>query len=146
MQVIFLDNVPGSGRRGEIKDVAIGYARNYLLPKKLAIVATPANQKAYAELVNQDRHSPDMREKNDERLSAALPGAVVVVSGKANDTGTLFKGINAVDIARAISHQLHVSVSDRQVELPHAIKTVGDTIVQIRTGHATIPITIRVST
>ena len=102
MELILIDDVFSLGKRGEVVNVADGYGRNYLLPKKLAIPATPGNQK----MIEQQRLAMAKKEahfkEEAELLSQELNQLHLVVSRKTGDTGTLFGSVTSKDIAQLL--------------------------------------------
>lgn len=124
MKVILRANVPGLGKAGETPEVSDGYARNYLLPKKLAVLATPK------ELINaQNAVAAHQRAERLERRAAQLQATslhdvALVFTVPATDQGKLYAAITAVDISRALAARGH-TVTRQQVKLPTPIKTVG---------------------
>jgi large subunit ribosomal protein L9 len=125
MRVVFLDDVDGVARAGEIKNVADGYARNFLLPRKLAAVAT-------ASTVQQAEKRARQLEKEQEKLDAAAQGMVatlskspIVIEARAGDQGRLFGSVTASDIAEAVNARAGSKIEHRQVALAQPIKELG---------------------
>jgi large subunit ribosomal protein L9 len=125
MRVVFLDDVEGVARAGEIKNVADGYARNFLLPRKLAAAATAATmQQAEARA----RTIAKEQEKADEAARAVvakLGSAPLVLTAKAGEQGRLFGSVTASDIADEIKKRTGSAVEHRQVLLEQPLKEVG---------------------
>src|SRR6266545_5267102 len=125
MRVVFLDDVEGTARAGEIKNVADGYARNFLLPRKLAAPATTTTvQQAEARAKALARE----QDKVDEaaRAVAEKVGSVsITISARAGAEGRLFGSVTASDIAEAVNAQAGTSLEHRQVGLDQPIKEVG---------------------
>jgi large subunit ribosomal protein L9 len=125
MQVILRQDVEKVGLRGEVVDVAPGYARNFLLPRKLAETATPAK---VAELRKHEekraKHEAQSFEQAQE-IAARLEGTELRFDVQAGETGTLFGSVTATDIAEATWNQLKVRVDRRKLELPESIKRIG---------------------
>ncbi len=125
MKVILTQNVPGVGEAGAIKEVADGYARNYLIPKKLAAPATRSSVKqaeAQAEAI--------VRKANKQRdtlqqTASALDGKVVRIRARVGSENRLYGSITQADVADAIGKQLNVTVDRRKVELAEAIHRTG---------------------
>ena len=122
MKVILLQELKGKGGEGDVVDVAPGFANNYLLPQKLAILATKGNLKQ----LEQRKHNIAKREENRiadaEKMKAALEGATVKVEAKVGEEGQLFGSVTAVMVADATD----LDVDKRRLELGHAIKTAGE--------------------
>ena len=118
MQVILRQDVEKVGLRGEVVDVAPGFARNFLLPRKLAETATPAK---VAEL---RKHEAQTFEQAQE-ITARLEGTELRFDVQAGETGTLFGSVTATDIAEAAWRDLKVRVDRRKLDLPESIKRIG---------------------
>ena len=131
MEVILREDVEKLGNRGQVVKVADGYARNYLLPKRLAVAATAANKK----IVEQERHAHlrrEAREKADaEDLAKLLAGVVVTIVRKAGEQEQLFGSVTAQDISDALARQ-NFSIDRRKVHLEDPIKQLGEYQVTIR--------------
>ena len=133
MKVILIKDVARLGRKSEVKEVPSGHARNFLIPRKLAIPATPENLKRHTEEVKKQ----GIRKQNDsesfgEALSA-LREKVVVCKVEANEKGVLFKGIHTDDILTCL-HAEGFAITKNQVILPHPIKELGMHVVALQHG------------
>lgn len=131
MKVILMTDVPALGHRGETKEVANGYARNFLLPRKLAVVATSANLKNITTLKRQ-RVREDQQALEAARAAAArVEGLTLSVTARAADDGRLFGSVTAQDVVEFLDrHQ--VPVEKRRVQLDEPIKTLGEFKVPVR--------------
>lgn len=131
MKVILLQELKGKGGEGDVVDVAPGFANNYLLPQKLAQLATKGNLKQ----LEQRKHNIAKREENRvaaaESLKATLEGQAVKVDAKVGEEGQLFGSVTSQMIADAIKEAVGVDVDKRRIELGHAIKTAGEHEVAI---------------
>ncbi len=131
MKVILLQELKGKGGEGDVVDVAPGFANNYLLPQKAAILATKGNLKQ----LEQRKHNIAKREENRvsdaEKLKATLEGTTVKVEARVGEEGQLFGSVTSVMIAEAIKAALDIDVDKRRIELGHAIKTAGQHEVTI---------------
>jgi large subunit ribosomal protein L9 len=125
MQVILRQDVEKIGLRGEVVDVAPGFARNYLLPRKLAETATAAK---LAELRKHEekraRHEAQTFEQAQE-IATKLEGAEIRFDVAAGETGTLFGSVTATDVAEEIWRVHRVRIDRRKLELPESIKRIG---------------------
>lgn len=146
MKVIFLKDVPGTGKAGEIKEVAEGYARNYLLPKKLAVVArSGVQQQVESEKRAQGRKEAAI-EAETARLAAEIAGREITLRAKAGAKDKLYGSITTADIASALSKAIGVEIDKRKVELAEPIRSLGTFEVAIKLGRDTTPrIKIRVA-
>ncbi len=132
MKVILTADVKGHGKKGEMVNASDGYARNYLLPKGLAIVA---DKSAVTEM--QSKQSAAAYHKEQERLQATeLAGKIneasVSFKAKAGDNGKLFGSITAKDVAEQLKMQCHLVVDKKKIQLPDGIKTLGVTNVTVK--------------
>ena len=130
MEVILLENVEKLGSRGQVVKVAGGYGRNYLLPKKLAIAATPQNRK----LIEQQRVrflKLEAKEKGDaEDLATLLQGVSVSLTRKSGEKGTLFGSVTAMDVAERLAAQGY-NIDKRKIALASPLKVLGEYDVPI---------------
>ncbi len=132
MKVILLEDVKGLGKKGEMVNSKVGYFRNFLSPKKLAIEATPANKKAWEE---EQLRKAEIFKENKElalQLKEKLEAANIVVKAKGGADGRLFGSITAGDIADQINKDLGLEIDKKKVELKENIKTDGVHKVGIR--------------
>ncbi len=125
MKVILLADVKALGKRGEVKQVADGYARNFLLNKKLAVEATPQNLKnlAHEQQKQADKAAAELAEA--KRLAAEIARITVEIPVKAGEGGRLFGSVTNKEVAEAISAKVGVEIDKRKVEIKDAIKNVG---------------------
>lgn len=136
MKVLFKKDVPEVARAGQVKDVADGYARNFLIPRGLAVAATNAALKQVAELeAAATRHAAD-EERAARTLKAKLEGQPVVIEAKAGAQGRLYGSVTTVDVATAIQKQLGVSIDRRDLDIPDSVRQVGSYQVTARVHRA----------
>jgi large subunit ribosomal protein L9 len=125
MRVLLRDDVPGAGRRGDIVEVAGGFARNYLIPNGLALVATAG----IADQASAMRRARDLRQARDREAAAAqaalLDGTVITIQARAGSGGRLFGSVGAADVVRVLFEQKGVELDRRQVQLDEPIKELG---------------------
>jgi large subunit ribosomal protein L9 len=131
MEVILREDIERLGNRGDVVKVAPGYARNFLLPKKLAVTATEANKK----IVEQERQAhlrKEAKQKTEaEDLSKLMAGTVVTIAQKAGENDQLFGSVTAKDVSEALEKQ-NFSVDRRRIQLEEPIKQLGEHKVPIR--------------
>lgn len=125
MEIILKQDVANLGYKDEIVKVKNGYANNYLLPKGMAIIATPTNKKIHAENLRQRAHKEEALRKNAEAQQAALNGKTVKLIVKVGENGQLFGGVNNIMVAEALKEQHNYDV-DRKDIVVETIKTVGN--------------------
>ena len=145
MKVVLRSDVSGIGRKGDVREVANGYARNYLLPRGLAFKATPGVE-AQAEGMRRARSLKQASELADAKvLAEALSGAPLRIAVRAGKEGKLFGSVGSSDIASAISTQLGLTIERRQIELPEPIKAVGTYQVPVELhSELTVPVTVEI--
>ena len=125
MEIILKQDVANLGYKDEIVNVKNGYANNYLLPKGMAIIATPVNKKIHAENLRQRAHKEEALRKNAETQQAALNGKTVKIIVKVGENGQLFGGVNNIMVAEALKEQHNYDV-DRKDIVVETIKAVGN--------------------
>ena len=132
MKVVLLADVKGQGKKGDVVEVSDGYARNFLLPKKLAEEATSS----VLNNIRGKNESAEFHKQQDisraKEAAEKLEGSKIVIKGKAGDNGKLFGKITNQNVADAIKYQLHYVIDKRKVVLPDGIKTVGNTTVELK--------------
>jgi len=145
MKVILLQDVKGQGKKGQMLDISDGYARNFLLPKKLAMEATPdaintmrMNDKAAAERAAKERAEA-------VETSRKLREMTVVVKAKGGGAGKLFGSVTSQEIADALKAQSGITIDKRKIVLSDPIKNVGTYTVQCKLGYEiTAPLNIKI--
>lgn len=143
MKVIFLKDVKGKGKKGEVKDVSDGYARNYLLKNNLAEEATPGNLKAL-EGKKRKKQQLEQEEKDEAiQLKDALAKLTVEITAKSGKDGRLFGSITSKQIAEQLQKQHGHKVDRRKMELDDPIRTLGYTNVPVKL-HSEVSGTIKV--
>jgi len=125
VKVVFLQEVEGSGRTGEVKNVANGFARNYLLPRKLAAPATDHNIRVAQGRANVESKHQAKLDADATALADRLVGHSVTLTVKAGPQGRLYGSVTARDIAEALEGPLGHMLEHRQVELEEPIRQVG---------------------
>ena len=135
MKVILLKDIPGTGKKGEVKDVADGFARNFLLRKT---IARPANPRAMAELAALKKKMTKEAEvelKDQQHAASVLDGQLIEVSGKVNEQGTLYAAISGTTLAKTVREKFGVTVSPHQFSLPNPLKEVREYEIQVTFSH-----------
>jgi len=131
MKVILTDEIRGLGTRGDIVTVKDGYARNFLLPKKLAREATAGNLKSIEQEKKKWALLAQAEKAVAQKAADAVKGAKVTIQKRVGDTGQLFGSVTANEIADALEAK-GVQVEKRRIELDHPIKTLGVHDVEVR--------------
>jgi len=131
MQVILREHVDNLGRRGEIVKVADGYARNYLLPRKLALLATEGNKKR----IERERGKFVVKEAEEQKVAEAMAerlGALdIAIAKKVGETEALYGSVTTADIAEALAAK-GVEIDRRKLHLSEPIKRLGEFDVPVR--------------
>jgi large subunit ribosomal protein L9 len=145
MKVLFKKDVAEVAKAGQVKDVADGYARNFLIPRGLAIVATSAALKQVAEVqATAARHAAE-EERDAQALKARLEAQPVVIEAKAGAQGRLYGSVTTADVATAIQKQVGTTVDRRDLEIADPVRQVGSYQVSARLHRAvTASVTIEV--
>ncbi len=132
MKVIFLQDVKGSGKKGEVKNVADGYARNMLLPKKLAVEATAENMSLLKGQQSSAQHKIDMDKQNANELREKLNDKTVKIVCKAGAGGRLFGSVTGAQIAQGIEEQYGCKIDKKKISLKTDIKSFGTFTAEIK--------------
>ena len=143
MKIILLDDVATLGRRGEVRDVSDGYARNYLLPHKLALHATPANMKNLEQIKARQDSQVAKLKADAETQARAIEALHFTQARQASDEGRLFGSVGRADLA-AFLGQHGVEIERRRIALDEPIKSLGEFSVPIRL-HADVTAQLKVS-
>ncbi len=142
MKVIFLKDVKGQGKKGEVKDLSEGYVRNFLLPKGLVKEATEANVKT----LEAQKRSEDKRKEQEkldaQELAKKINELTVKVKGKAGEGGRLFGAISSKQVAEALEEQFNIKLDKRKLEM-EPIRALG--VTQVKTKlHNEVTATLKV--
>lgn len=132
MKVILLSDVKGRGKEGDVIEVARGFATNYLLPRKMAIQATPGNLKQLEARVHNIKKREETKRAEAEAHAAQVSGKSVVIEMKAGDGGKLYGSVTGGMVADALAEQIGVDVDRRKLDLRGHIKTVGEHVIDVR--------------
>jgi large subunit ribosomal protein L9 len=144
MEVILREHVDNLGRRGEVVKVADGYARNYLLPRKLALLVTDGNKKQ----IERERGKFEAREQEEQKvaeaMAARLSGVEIQIARKVGETEVLFGSVTSADIAAAMAAK-GFEIDRRKLNLREPIKKLGEYDIPLRLHpDVTIPVKVKV--
>ena len=135
MKVIFQQDVRGQGKKGEMKEVSDGYARNYLLPRKLATEATADNINAL-KLKEKAKAAQMAKEKAQaEEYARKLSGVQVIIRAKAGNGGKLFGAVTSQEISKALKEQFDIDIEKNKIVQADPIKTFGAFTVKAKLGY-----------
>jgi len=142
MEVILREHVDNLGRRGDVVKVAAGYARNFLLPRKLALLVTQGNRKQ----IERERSKFEARELEEQKVAEAVAGRManleIVIARKVGETDALYGSVTSADIADALAAR-GFAIERRKLQLHEPIKRIGDVDVPVKL-HREVTATVKV--
>ena len=134
MKVILQQDVKGHGKKGQLAEVSDGYARNFLIPKKLAVLATPENlatmkqqEKARMKKLEEDKAAA-------REVASALEGVIVKIHAKSGGAGKLFGAVTSMEISQALSEQHGIEIEKNKIVQNEPIKTFGSFEIKCKLG------------
>lgn len=145
MEIVLLEDVKALGKKGQVVKVSDGYARNFILPKKLGVEATPKNlNELKLQKANEERIAAKQYAEAKE-LGDKLSKSSVTLAIKAGESGKAFGSVSGKEIAKAVSEQLGLDVDKKKLVLPEPLKTLGEHQVAVKlhkdvTAHLTVKI------
>ncbi|MCJ8013027.1 50S ribosomal protein L9 [Paenibacillus sp. KQZ6P-2] len=142
MKVIFLKDVKGQGKKGQIKEVSEGYAGNFLLPRGLARPATDGNMKTLENQNAAEQRRKEQEKEEAQQLGKKMEGMMVQLKAKAGEGGRLFGAITSKQIAEALA-ELGVKIDKRKIELEEPIRHLGVTQMTVKL-HPEVKATLKV--
>jgi len=134
MRVILKQDIKGIGRKYEVKNVADGYANNFLIPRKLADYASPEAVKRAEALQSATAAEAEIREKLTKKQIEMLKNISIVLRKKTNDKGHLFEQIHPAEISEALKEQVKIKIEPEFIKLKEPIKEIGEHIVLAQIG------------
>ena len=146
MKVILTQDVKKLGNKGDVVDTSDGYARNYLLPRKLAIEATPQSLQNLQAVKDKQNKQKELEKEKAKADGDKLAKSSLVITAKAGEKGRLFGAITSMEIASVIEGEVGVKVDKRKIELSEPIKNLGEHKIKIKLHpevHREINITIK---
>lgn len=135
MKVIFLKDVKGKGKKGEVKNVSDGYAQNFLLKNGVAVEATPSNMKKLEAQKNKANQQAAEELQLAKELKEKIEKLTVEIEAKAGDGGRLFGSITTKQISEALNAAEKIKIDKRKMELPDGIRALGYTKVPVKLHH-----------
>ena len=132
MKVILLQDIKGTGKKDQIIEASDGYARNYLIPRKLAKEATAEAINSIEKSKSADKHREAVKKAEAEAKARDLKGKVIQLSVRGGDNGKLYGAITNDQIAAALKEQHGVEVDKRKLELDEPVKTAGQATVTLK--------------
>ena len=143
MKIILLDDIPKLGHRGEARDVSNGYARNYLIPQRLALLATPSNLKNIAQIKKRQEVITRKAKADAQSQAQVIDTLVCSLTRQASEEGRLYGSVTLQDLVAFLS-QNGVHVEKRRVGLDEPIKAIGEYSIPISL-HPEVTVQLRVS-
>lgn len=125
MKVILLDNIKGVGKKDQIINAADGYARNYLLPKKLAVEANNENMSKLKAKEDSNKYKRDLEKQEAEAIAKKLKDIVLTITVKAGDNGKIFGGVTSKEISEELNKQYKIAIDKKKITMQQTIKTLG---------------------
>lgn len=132
MKVILLDNIKGVGKKDQVIEASDGYARNYLLPRKLAVEANAENMSKLNNKKDATAYKKDLEKQAAEEIAKKLKGILLKIKVKAGENGKIFGGVTSKEIAENLNSQHQIEVDKKKIELKEQIKTLGSFSVNIK--------------
>ncbi|MGO2107674.1 50S ribosomal protein L9 [Staphylococcus equorum] len=132
MKVIFTQDVKGKGKKGEVKDVPVGYANNFLIKKNYAVEATPGNLKQLEQKNKAVEAERQQQIEDAKQLKEQLSHIEVEVSAKTGEGGKLFGSVSTKQITQALQKQHDIKIDKRKMDLPNGIHALGYTNVPVK--------------
>lgn len=135
MKVIFLKDVKGKGKKGEVKNVSDGYAHNFLLKQNLAIEATPGNMKSLEAVKNKESKVAAEELEQSKQLKETLEKLTVELQAKSGEGGRLFGSVTSKQVADELAKKHNIKIDKRKFDLPDGIRALGFTNVPVKLHH-----------
>jgi len=139
MKVVFLDDVSNIARAGDVKEVADGYARNYLIPNKLAALVSPEATSRLEAQLQAKANKQALLESELTEMVGQLEGKEVILQAKVGTKDRLYGSITSADIAAELEKVTGITIDKRKIELDEPIRELGSFDVAIKLGKDTIP-------
>ncbi len=132
MKVILLADIKGVGKKDQVMEASDGYARNYLLPKKLAVEANTENMSKLKSRNESKQFKKDTEKAKAEEIAKKLKGIMLKVQVKAGENGKIFGGVTAKEISEGLKKQYNIEVDKKKIMLNETIKTIGTFTIDIK--------------
>ena len=132
MKVILMKDIKGTGKKDQILEISDGYARNYLLPRKLAREATAEALNSVERAKSADKHREEVKRQEAEKMARDLKGKVVQLSVRGGETGKIYGSVTNDQIAAAMKEQLGIEVDKRKIEVEEPIKNAGQAFFNLK--------------
>lgn len=144
MEVLLLQDIPGIGKKNDLLVVGDGYALNYLLPKRAALIATPLVRKRYAEFIRRRAEEREREKGAIAGVAQAISGKTITFTKKITKTGKLYAAITEQNVVEALKEQLDVTVTEDMVKIDDQIKSTGTHQIMIQMGEQVVSLNVAV--
>lgn len=125
MKVILLDNIKGVGKKDDVINANDGYARNFLIPQKKAIEATPGNLARLKSKQDSKAHKKEIEKNEAEKIKDQLTKITLEIEVKAGENGKIFGGVTGKEISAQLKEKHNIEIDKKKIELKETIKTLG---------------------
>lgn len=132
MKVILLQDIKGTGKKDQILEISDGYARNYLLPRKLAREATAEAINSVEKSKSADAHRAEVKKAEAEKQARELKGKVIQLSVRGGENGKIYGSVTNDQIATALKEQLGIEIDKRKIEVEEPIKNAGQAFITLK--------------
>lgn len=132
MKVILKADIKGVGRKDEVINASDGYARNFLLPKKLAVEANNDNMAKLKAKQNAAKYQKNQEKEEAMKVADKLTKILLKIKVKAGENGKIFGGVSAKEIAQELENQYKIKVDKKKIDLKDTIKTLGTQVVEVK--------------
>lgn len=132
MKVILLDNIKGVGKKDEVINASDGYARNFLLPRKLAVEANSENMSKLNNKKDANQYKKDLEKQAAEEMAKRLKNILLKIKVKAGENGKIFGGVTPKEISENLKNQYQIEIDKKKIEVKEPIKNLGSTQVSVK--------------
>ncbi len=132
MKVILLNDIKGVGKKDQVIEASDGYARNYLLLKKLAVEANADNLNKLKSKQDSNKYKRDMEKKEAEEIANKFKGIMLKIKVKAGENGRIFGGVTNKEIAEGLKKDYNIIIDKKKIMLNETIKTLGTVVVDVK--------------
>ena len=132
MKVILLSDIKGVGKKDQVIEASDGYARNYLLPKKLAVEANNANMSKLKAKQESNQFRKDTEKKEAEEIAKKLKGIMLKIKVRAGENGKIFGGVTSKEISEGLKRDYNIEIDKKKIILSDTVKNVGMVTVDIK--------------
>ena len=132
MKVILLQDIKGTGKKDQIIEASDGYARNYLIPRKMAKEATAEVLNSIQKAKAADKHREDVKRNEAEVKARELKGKVLQLQARGGENGKLYGAVTNEQIAEAVKQQFEIDIDKRKIEIDEPIRSAGQTSVTLK--------------